>query len=137
MNFLKSTFFVILLSLYAEGFGDSFSWTGKDITTQTGSLSNIKGAEKIKYKFGYRSGGFGHLESAIKICWHDLEGKKHKQIIFEGMIDWTVKSIKVNEPNSEIRVEFRNPSTPEAGDIFQHDLIYFYDLDKRKFEIKK
>lgn len=137
MIFFKKIFLVILLSFQTPGFSDPFSWTGEDITTRTGNLLDIKNAKKIKYKFGYRPGGFGHLESAIRICWHDLEGKKHKQVIFEGMIDWTVKSITANKFYSGIRVEFRKPSNPEPEDILQPDLIYLYNLDKNKFEIKK
>lgn len=136
MKFLKSISFVILLSLHAVAFGDPFSWVGEEITIQTGSLSDIKGADKIKYKFGYRSGGFGHLESAIEICWYDPEGKKHKQVIFEGMIDWTVKNIKANKSNSEIKVEFRKPCDPDPEDMIQPALIYVFNLNKQIFKQK-
>ena len=137
MKIKKYIFLVLLVLSQNTAFGDSFSWAGEGITTQTGSLSDLKNANKIKYKFGYRSGGFGHLESAIEICWYDPEGKKHKQIIFEGMIDWTVKNITTNKSNSEIRVEFRKPCAPDPEDIIQPTLIYVFNADKQKFEQQK
>ena len=94
MKIREYTFLLLFVLSQNTAFSDPFSWVGEDITIQTGSLSNIKGTQKIKYKFGYRSGGFGHLESAIEISWRNLKGDKHKQIIFREMTDWTIEKNK-------------------------------------------
>jgi len=134
MQVLKYIFFVILLSLQTNSFSDPFSWAGEDITTQTGSLSNLKDAQKIKYKFGYRSGGFGHLESAIEISWCNLKGDKYKQIIFREMTDWTIEKIRTDYSNSIIKIYFKQPCDPDPEDILQPPLTFKYNTNKQIFE---
>lgn len=134
MKIKKYVLLIILLLLCNNTYSDSFSWLGDDITIQRGSLSNIKSIKNIKYKFGYRSGGFGHIESAIEISWHDINGEKHKQVIFEGMVDWVIEKIIVNNSSSEIKVNFKQPCDPDPEDILQSPLIYKYNIDKKIFE---
>lgn len=133
---MKSLKIIVLTFLLfnTQSFADPFSWQGEDSSVYEGGLVDIKDAKKIKYKIGCHYGGFGHFRSAIELYWNDSKKREHRQIIFDEMIDWKVKSIESNQSNSEIRVEFNNPSSPEPEDIFQPARVYRFDRDKQKFE---
>lgn len=136
MNFLKNIFFVILLSLHTGGFCDSFSWEGEDLTIQTGYLPNIEKTTKMKYRFAYRSGGFGYLELAIEVSWCDLDDKKHNQILFEGKGEHLPKKLFIDKSSSTVEIKFTQPCDPDPEDHIQSPLFYKYNADKRLFEKK-
>ena len=120
----------------STAFGDSFSWAGEGITIQTGSLSDLKNAEKIKYKFGYRSGGFGYLELAIEVSWCDLDGNKYHQILFEGKGEHLPKKLFIDKSSSTVEIKFTQPCDPDPEDRIQPSLFYKYNADKKLFEKK-
>ena len=132
---LTLSLFVILSIFYQNAISDPFSWDGEDLTVQTGSLGNLKDANNIKYRLGYRNGGFGHLQIALELSWCDVAGKNQKQMLFQKMVDWRPRDIKSNYEKSLVIIEFEQPCGPDEEDILQKPLFYKYNSENRQFRL--